>query len=56
MIVCSSHVKVGHRQTPYKQIALLVRAFLFRVFGVDLLVQETKVRLFLGKPGELVGK
>jgi hypothetical protein len=21
MIVCTSHVKVGHRQTPYKQIA-----------------------------------
>jgi len=28
-------VKVGHRQTPINRKALLVRAFLFMVSGVD---------------------
>ena len=37
MIVWITHVKVGHRQTPINRKALLVRAFLFMVFGVGLL-------------------
>ena len=32
-----TYVKVGHRQTPINRKALLVRAFLFMVSGVDLL-------------------
>ncbi len=37
MIEYITYVKVGHRQTPINRKALLVRAFLFMVFGVDLL-------------------
>ena len=33
---CDVETKVGHRQTPINRKALLVRAFLFTVFGVVL--------------------
>ena len=44
MIVWITHVKVGHRQTPINRKALLVRAFLFMVFGVDLLERSDNTR------------